>query len=260
MHVAIRVYVTNVGLKTVEFFLDISDQNLRENCEKQTVHPQQTIECRLNLECLANKCIAIMCLYTVDCIGPAVVAYRKFGVIRGCRCYCLWRARCECYGPHFGRIRVLNRSPLTQFEYNEAGFLGDALPCKAADEFATLARDIVSGSLGLLVTFVAVTITLGLAKAASPYRSHWLWIVPSNYPSSKMDVYKELELKLCTVVRDEWGYCVHPITKSRNIRLFDRFREFVMNVVFFFNLPVTFWWYLRSAKYSREECDFSTDH
>lgn len=155
----------------------------------------------------------------------------------------MWRARCECYGPYSGRPRARGRSALGQTEYNGAGFPGDVPPGTAADAVAARDRNTVSTSLRLLAGFAAVAIALGLAKAASPYRSHWLWMVPSDCPSPALDEYKEPDIRLYRVVRDECGYCVHPTTKSRNIRLFDRPREFAVNAVFFFNLPATLCWY-----------------
>lgn len=58
--VVVRVYVTNLGLKTAEFYVGVSDRNpRRDGDEKRTAHPQQTVECHLELECLANDCTAI---------------------------------------------------------------------------------------------------------------------------------------------------------------------------------------------------------
>lgn len=196
-------------------------------------------------------------LYAADCTD-AVVAYRKFEVVRGCRCYCTWRARCQCYGPHSGRPRAHGRPVLAQAEYNGAGFLGDAPPGTAVDAVAARDRDTVSASLTLLAGFAAVAIALGLAKAASPYRSHWLWMVPSDGLSPALREYKEPDIRLYNVVRDECGYCVHPITGSRNIRLFDRPREFAVNAVFFFNLPATLCWHSRrrADRAAALTCDF----
>lgn len=173
------------------------------------------------------------------------MAHRKFNVVRGFRCYCLWRARCECYGPYSERPRVPVRSaasPLTQAEYNGAGFLGDAPPGTAADQVAARDRDTVSVSLTLLAGFAAVAVALGLAKAASPYRSHWLWMVPSDYRSSELNRYNEPDIQLYEVVRDECGYYVHPVTGTRNIQIFSRCHELVVNALFFFNLPATLCW------------------
>jgi len=187
-----------------------------------------------------------------DACPEAAVASRKFRAVRGSRCYCSWHRRCGCYG----RATVSPRGAgdgdtLSQAEYNGAGFLGDVPPDRAPAVAAARDRDTVLGSLELLSAFAAVALLLGLLKALWPrYRAHWLWMVNSNW-LFELDAYKEPELRPCRLIRDDHGYYVHPVTGSRNIRLLDCGQEFIINVLFFLNLPATLClYYGRSARYS----------
>lgn len=178
---------------------------------------------------------------------------REFGVVRGCHCYCLWHRRCKCYPEQRSGPFVYSgykSHTLSQAEYNGAGFLGDVPPETAATAVAILDRDTVAVSFAVLFVYLAVALSLGLLKALSPYRSHWLWMVSSDW-LSELNAYKEPELLPCALVRDERGYYLHPYTKSRNIRLFGRGQEFVYNLLFFVGLPSMICrYYIRSSDYS----------
>lgn len=171
----------------------------------------------------------------IDHTSTVALASRKFKVVRGSSCYCLWHRRCKCYQAE-SQCTTGDRL-LSQAEYTSAGFLGDVPPRAAV--FLVSVRDwsTLIASLVLLIVYLVVALALGLFKAVSPYSSHWLWMVRSG--KRHLDEYKEPELRLSTVIRDEHGYYVHPITKSRNIRLMDSGQEFVTNVLFFVSLPTT---------------------
>lgn len=187
---------------------------------------------------------------------PEHAVSRKFGVVRGCRCYCLWHRRCKCYSPE-QRSRPFiyggyKSHTLSQAEYNEAGFLGDVPPETAATTVAILDRDTVVVSFTVLSVYLAVALSLGLLKALSPYRSHWLWMISADW-LSEMYAYREQELLPCAMIRDDHGYYVHPYTKSRNIRLFGRGQEFVYNLLFFVSLPsMVCRYYVTSSDYSTD--------
>lgn len=173
-----------------------------------------------------------------DTSPPGVRASRKFGAIRGSRCYCLWHRRCECHRPAAGPPHAYGDA-MSNAEYAAAGFVGDVPPGTAADEMAALNRATVAASLTILAAYVSAALLLGLVKAASPrYRGHWLWMVNSDWLTA-MHAYKEPELRPLRMVRDARGYYVHPVTGSRNIRLLDGGQEFVTNLLFFVNLPAT---------------------
>jgi len=126
---------------------------------------------------------------------------------------------------------------LSQAEYTGAGFLGDVPPRAAVARGAVRGWDTLVASLVFLIGYLMVALTLGLLKAVSPFSSHWLWMVGSG--KRQMDVYKEPELRPFPVIRDDQDYCVHPITKSRHIRLLDSGKEFITNTLFFVTLPTT---------------------
>lgn len=198
-------------------------------------------------------CISVR-LY--DMVVAAVVAFRKFGVVRGSRCYCLWHRRCECYRDDLrtGRPHQLSgttTTTLAQSEYNDAGMRGDVPPGTVAAMVAALDRDTVGASFMLLAAFMTVAVALGLAKELSSYRSHWLWMMNKDW-LSEVNEYKEPELALYPLKQDHRGYYVHPVTGSRNIRLFDRGQEFIMNLLFFVNLPVMIFLYANG--YSKMDC------
>ncbi|XP_029347403.1 uncharacterized protein LOC115034466 [Acyrthosiphon pisum] len=104
-------------------------------------------------------------------------------------------------------------------------------------------------SLVFCIGYLVVALTLGLLKAVSPFSSHWLWMVGSG--KRQLDAYKEPELRPCPVIRDDHGYCVHPKTKSRHIRLLNSGEEFITNTLFFVCLPTTVcrWCYNRTNGY-----------
>lgn len=56
--VTVRVYVTNLALKTAECFIDASGGESQENRHKVVVHPQHTTEVLLPLECHGERCEA----------------------------------------------------------------------------------------------------------------------------------------------------------------------------------------------------------
>lgn len=178
----------------------------------------------------------IVQLYAENAAAAAAVASRKFKAVRGSGCYCLWHRRCKCYRTE--SPCTAGGTPLSQAQYTAAGFLGDVprppgtayVVVVEEEEEAVVDHDELIVSLLLLVGLLAVALVLGLLKAVSPYRVHWLWIVFGN---RRLDAYLEPELNASPVVRDERGYCVHPATVSRDIRLLDRGREFVANSLFF---------------------------
>lgn len=138
---------------------------------------------------------------------------------------------------------------MSQAEYTGAGFLGDVPPGGAVAEEAARGWDTLVASLVFCTGYLVVALTLGLLKAVSPFSSHWLWMVGSG--KRQLDVYKEPELRPCPVIRDDRGYCVHPKTKSRHIRLLDAGEEFIANALFFVCLPTTVcrWCYNRTNGY-----------
>ncbi|XP_025194525.1 LOW QUALITY PROTEIN: hapless 2-like [Melanaphis sacchari] len=233
------VFVTNLGLKTAEFFIDTSGQSDLKKIEKKRgqviVHPQQTEKIFMAFECHTNECVATVRLYANQTAATTAtaVASRKFKIVRGSGCYCLWHRRCKCYQT-VSPCTTGGRS-LSQAQYTAAGFLGDVPPRTAVAEEAVRDRDTLVASLVLLIGYLAVALVLGLLKGMSPYRSHWLWIVGPG--KRHLDAYKEPELRACPVTRDDRGYCVHPVTRSRHIRLLDRGQEFVANALFFVSLP-----------------------
>ncbi|XP_060837066.1 uncharacterized protein LOC132919452 isoform X1 [Rhopalosiphum padi] len=230
------VFVTNLGLKTADFFIDTSgprdSKKIRKIREQAIIHPQQTEKIFLAFECHTSECVATVRLYTEHAADVAV-ASRKCKVVRGSGCYCLWHRRCKCYQAE-SPCAAGGRS-LSQAQYTGAGFLGDVPPRTAIAEEAVHDRNTLVASLIFLIGYLAAALVLGLLKAVSPYRSHWLWTV--DLGKRHLDAYKEPELRTCPVVRDDHGYCVHPITKSRHIRLLDRGQEFVTNALFFVSLP-----------------------
>ncbi|CAI6365066.1 unnamed protein product [Macrosiphum euphorbiae] len=247
----LRVFVTNLGLQTAEFSIDVSGPLDSKKLEKQhrqvIVHPQQTGKINLEFECHSTiECSATVCLY-IDHTSTVALVSRKFKVVRGSGCYCLWHRRCKCYQSE-SQYPTGGRS-LSQAEYTGAGFLGDVPPRGAVAEDAVRGWDTLVASLVLCIGYLYVALTLGLLKAMSSFSSHWLWIVGSG--KRQLVVYKEPELRPCPVIRDDHGYCVHPITKSRNIRLLDRGEEFIANTLFFVCLPTTVcrWCYNRTNGY-----------
>jgi len=183
----------------------------------------------------------------IDHVSTVALVSRKFKVVRGSGCYCLWHSRCKCYQSE-SQYTTGGRS-LSQAEYTDAGFLGDVPPRGAVAQGAVRDWDTLVASLVLCIGYLVVALTLGLLKAVSPFSSHWLWIVGSG--KRQVDVYKEPELRPYSVIRDDHGYCVHPKTKSRNIRLMDSGEEFITNTLFFVCLPTTVcrWCYNRTNGY-----------
>lgn len=176
------------------------------------------------------------------------VASRKFEVVRGSGCYCQWHRRCKCYDAESSFVAPSHM--LSQAEYTEAGFLGDVPPRTAIAEVAAQERDTLVVSMMLLIVYLVVAVAMGLLKAMSPYRSHWLWMFGGS-DIRQLDAYKEPELRPCRVVQDDSGYYVHPVTKSRNVRLMNRCQEFAINALFFVNLPITVccWFHDQSSGY-----------
>lgn len=175
-------------------------------------------------------CFSTVQLYAENA-AAAAVASRKFKAVRGSGCYCLWHRRCKCYQTE-SPCTAGGRS-LSQAQYTAAGFLGDVpRPPRTAfvEKECVVDHDELIASLLLLAGFLAAALVLGLLKAVSPYRAHWLWMI---FGKRRLDAYKEPEFDASPVVRDERGYCVHPTTMSRNIRLLDRGREFVTDLLFF---------------------------
>lgn len=185
--------------------------------------------------------------------AAAAVASRKFGAARGSRCYCSWHRRCSCHDDsgddnNAGRLIAKTRSGsnvLSQSEYGRAGFRGDTPPGLTYAEIADGHKNVLPGSLELLGAYAVIVLTIGLIKAIWPrYRSHWLWMVTSNW-LSEMRAYREPELRPCRLIRDGDGYYIHPVTRSRNIRLMNVGQQFVINVLFFIILPIAFCLYRR---------------
>ncbi|CAH1724781.1 uncharacterized protein LOC114120494 [Aphis gossypii] len=235
------IFVTNLSLKTAEFFIETSGSTDSKKIEKKRgqaiVHPQQTERFFLKFECpiKTKDCVASVQLYAENAAATAV-ASRKFKAVRGSGCYCLWHRRCKCYQTE--SPCTAGGTLLSQAQYAAAGFLGDVpRPPRTAfvvverdEEAAVVDHDELIVSLLVLVGLLAAALVLGLLKAVSPYRAHWLWII---FGDRRLDAYLEPELNASPVVRDERGRCVHPATASRNVRLLDRGREFVANSLFF---------------------------
>jgi len=179
------------------------------------------------------RCVYFPVRLYIDHTSTVALASRKFKAVRGSGCYCLWHRRCKCYQAE-SQCTIGDRL-LSQAEYTSAGFLGDVPPRSAVVLLAVRDWDTLIASLVLLVVYLVVALILGLLKAVSPYSSHWLWMVRSG--KRHLDKYKEPALRPCTMILDEHGYYVHPITKSRHIRLMDSSQEFVTNVLFFVSLP-----------------------
>jgi len=169
----------------------------------------------------------------IDHTSNVALASRKFKVVRGSSCYCLWHRRCKCNQAE--SQCTTGDKLLSQAEYTGAGFLGDVPPRAAVVLVSVRDWSTLIASLVLLVVYLVVALALGLLKAVSPYRSHWLWMVRSG--KRYLDEYKEPELKSHKMTRDKHGYYVHPTTESRHIRLMDSGQEFVTNVLFFVSLP-----------------------
>lgn len=56
----VRVHVTNLGLRTANFFIDASDRDSpQENRRKSVVHPQHTAVISLPIKCNVDECGAI---------------------------------------------------------------------------------------------------------------------------------------------------------------------------------------------------------
>jgi len=184
----------------------------------------------------------------IDHNSAVALVSRKFKTVRGAGCYCLWHKRCKCYQTESQYTTTGGRS-LSQTEYTGAGFLGDLPPMAAVAQGTVRSWDTLVASLVLMIGYLVVALTLGVLKAVSPFRSHWLWMTGSS--KRQVDVYKEPELRHFPVIRDNHGYCVHPKTKSRNIQLLDGGKEFVTNALFFVSLPTTLcqWCYNRTNSY-----------
>jgi len=146
---------------------------------------------------------------------------------------------------------------LSQAEYADAGFLGDVPPRAVVAQRTVRNWDTLVASLVFLTGYLVAALVLGLLKAVSPYSSHWLWMTVGS-GKRNLDAYKEPELRPRSVIRDARGYCVHPITKSRHIRLLDSGQEFIANALFFVSLPTAVCRYYSVAQ--EESCyALSTD-
>lgn len=176
-----------------------------------------------------------------------LLASRTFGAVRGSRCYCSWYRRCICISctaggscsarPFSGRCGTSDA--LSQAEYSRAGFAGDVPPGRATPAATAAARDreTLASSLALLAAYALAALSLGLLKALWPrHRDRWLWLVSAGW-KTELDAYKEPELRSCRLVCDDRGYYVHPDTGSRNVRLLDGGRRFVVNLLFFMSAP-----------------------
>lgn len=205
--------------------------------------------------------IPVVRLYGKDNVVP--VASRKFGVVRGSRCYCMWYKRCKCYDGQ--TTRAVQYAPrigamLSQAEYNEAGQPGDVPPGTVATVAAFREGNTLAASQRTLAMLIVAMLALGLVKAVSPYRSHWQWMVSSDWLAD-FHAYKEPEIRHRELVRDSLGFYVHPDTWSRNIQLLDRGHEFVTNLLFFVNLPATYCRYrFRGSDYTTGEKPLHPHH
>lgn len=206
-----------------------------------------------------------------DCLNATTppLAIREFGAVRGSRCYCSWHLRCVCYACSAGGLCAArpfvdgvggSTKVLSQSEYGAAGFLGDVSPDRAVPAAEAAADDwyweTLVASLVLLTVHASAALSLGLLKALWPrYRDRWLWLTVSmRY--FELDAYKEPELRLHRLVRDDLGYYVHPVTGSRNIRLLDDGRRFVFNTMFFLAAPIFLYLYKTDywSHYPAKEC------
>lgn len=57
--VKVRIFVTNLGLKTTEFFINIFYRDYQDFHQKSTVHPQQTTQVNMEFKCRTNNCNAV---------------------------------------------------------------------------------------------------------------------------------------------------------------------------------------------------------
>jgi len=164
-----------------------------------------------------------------------IVARRRMKFQHLDRCICMWHCLCACLGSSAG----LNCSPMSVEHYHAAGFLGD-LPYKTdlvkECEYHSKYRSILKVFYAVLLELFILGLLKGLIGLCfRRVASYWLWAC-LPYSSIFLRAYYSCNCD-CRIVRNQYGFALHPITRSRNIQLTSRCCEFIINCLFFLMLP-----------------------
>ncbi|RZF42293.1 hypothetical protein LSTR_LSTR003911 [Laodelphax striatellus] len=162
-----------------------------------------------------------------------LVATRRVRIQKHDRCICVWHCLCACTASTEG----LSCAVMSLSHYHAAGFQGSLPVVNPHPETQTGRLLKILIPLQILIGF---SLLIGLIKAifglcCDIVGAYGLWAVCKN-KSKNLDTYLEDELRDSAVEHDSQMFAIHPVSQTRNIKLFDKLTEFFINIFFVFLL------------------------
>ncbi|XP_039281910.1 uncharacterized protein LOC111044601 [Nilaparvata lugens] len=162
-----------------------------------------------------------------------LVATRRVRIQKHDRCVCVWHCLCACTASTDG----LSCDVMSLPHYHAAGFLG-SLPLVNLHPETQVER-VIRIAMPVFIV-IGFSLIIGLFKAiiglcVAVVGSYGLWAVCKN-TSKNLSAYKEDDLKDFDVEHDVQSFAVHPESHTRNIKLFNKLSEFILNIFFVFLL------------------------
>lgn len=244
-HTRITVIATNLGLASSSYFPRLT------SCPVGVPEVWTRVEGPLTNISPQHRYIFTMSLYgslpidrfhcSMELLNEKqeLVATRRIRVQRHDRCICQWHCLCACTGS----VRGLSCEPMSLEHYHASGFQGSLPVVTSASNPDGSWTWHVYNILVIYVSTLVNILLLGLIKAilglccCSAVGSWGLWLMFPNKAKS-LENYKEPNITNYNVSRDCAGYAIHPIHRTRNVRILSKTGEFCINFLFFAAAPL----------------------